>query len=522
MYSYCRHPLRLVTRAVWVLLALALVIAGPIAAGRDVARTAGPAADPGPKETTNGRTAVRFDIGRPDETLFCGAFQGFGVEWDPFYWNPNNRRRGTDDAGWKLITERLKTLHVPIVRMMFQLSWCQRDPDLKQWDWDNPQVKSALRYLDFCQANDIHVILTDWGWSAGAGPGRLYEKPDDPRFAAGIAGYLRELMDRRKYTCIKYLVVGNEPDNELAKWHSHAAYVAMYRNVDRALRREGLRERVKLTGPDMAGQWEFMRKSIDAMKDVLDAYDFHRYASWEETANRGLPGTWESLWSHLDLWRGEVLRRDPAGARKPLLVTEMGSAGGSTDEQPKIDTFDYGLHMADYGTTLLTTRIQGGIAWTAHDIYYFDGNQFMRWGMWRYRDQQWRLRPWAQAYGLLIRHAPRGSTLAPVSGTPPKAPLLSSCRLAALVRPGGGWSIFLVNRAAHEIAAELALPEAPKAAFAIYRFDQQSLQRNPDRIDLPPVGSLPPAPRLEVVLPPNSFLVLVESGSRVTEPQSRR
>ena len=56
----------------------------------------------------------------------------------------------------------------------------------------------------------------------------------------------------------------------------------------------------------MAGQWEFMRKSVDAMKDVLDAYDFHRYASWEETTNHGLPGTWESLWSHLDLWRGEV------------------------------------------------------------------------------------------------------------------------------------------------------------------------------------------------------------------------
>jgi hypothetical protein len=510
MYSYCRHPLRLVTRAVGVLLALALVIAEPSAFRRDAARAAGQGADPEAKAATNGPTAVRFAIGRPDETLFCGAFQGFGVEWDPFYWNPNNRRRGTDDAGWKLITGRLKALHVPIVRMMFQLSWCQRDPDLKQWDWDNPQVKSALRYLDFCQAADIHVILTDWGWSAGASPGRLYETPDDPRFAAGIAAYLRELMDRRKYACIKYLVVGNEPDNELAKWHSHAAYVAMYRNVDRALRREGLRERVKLTGPDMAGQWEFMRKSIDAMQDVLDAYDFHRYASWEETANRGLPGTWESLWSHLDLWRGEVLRRDPAGARKPLLVTEMGSAGGSTDEQPKIDTFDYGLHMADYGTTLLTTRIQGGIAWTAHDIYYFDGNQFMRWGMWRYRDQQWSLRPWAQAYGLLIRHAPRGSTLAPVSGTPPKAPALSPCRAAALVRPGGGWNIFLVNRAAHEIAAELALPEAPKAALAIYRFDQQSLQRNPDRIDLPPVGSLPPAQRLEVVLPPNSFLVLVE------------
>jgi hypothetical protein len=74
-----------------------------------------PARDPAP-------ASVRFDIGKPDDALFHGPFEGFGVEWDPFYWNDNNRRRGTDEAGWKLITERLKTLRVPIVRMMFQVS----------------------------------------------------------------------------------------------------------------------------------------------------------------------------------------------------------------------------------------------------------------------------------------------------------------------------------------------------------------------------------------------------------------
>ena len=303
---------------------------------------------------------VHFQLGQRDNTVYCGAFEGFGVEWDPFYFNDNNRRRGADEAGWRLITDRMKSLHVPIVRMMFQLTWCQHDSDLRQWDWDNTQVKSALRYLDFCQANDIRVVLTDWGWVMRPGDKqRLYTRPDDPRFSEGVAEYLNELIVRRHYTCIQYLVVGNEPDNELANWYSEPLYLAMYHNVDASLRRKNIRNRVKLMGPDMASHPQFMYDSIDGAKDVLDAYDFHRYASFDEVSNRNVADKWDGLYTHLDQWRAEINWRDPGGPRKPLLVTEMGAAGGSVDTQPKIDTFEYGLHMADYGTTLLTTRIQG-------------------------------------------------------------------------------------------------------------------------------------------------------------------
>jgi hypothetical protein len=166
--------------------------------------------------------------------------------------------------------------------------------------------------------------------------------------------------------------------------------------------------------------------------------------------------------------------------------------------------------MADYGTTLLATRIQAGIAWTAHDIYYFDGDQFMRWGMWQYRDKKWALRPWSQALGLLIRDGPRGSSRAPVSGTPPKTPALGPCRCAALVHPDGGWNLFLVNRGAGDVAAEVVLPGPPKADFAVYRFDQKTWEQNQERIDLSPVGTLPGAQRLNVTLPPRSLTVLVE------------
>src|SRR4030042_131051 len=145
----------------------------------------------------------------------------------------------------------------------------------------------------------------------------------------------------------------------------------------------------------------------------------------DETSNTTLPGLWDSLWSHLDLWRPETLARDPASANKLVLLTEMGNSGGSTNSHPLIDTYEYAIHMADYGTTLLTTRVNGGIAWCMHDMYYFDGGQFMQWGMWKYKDNGWAIRPWAQSFGLLTRFAPRGSLIAPVNGTPPQTPALT-------------------------------------------------------------------------------------------------
>jgi len=421
--------------------------------------------------TCRASKAAEFRIGAPSPATFRAPFQGFGAEWDPFYFVENNQKRGVDKAGWKLITQRIKDLDIPIVRMMMQLKWCQADPNLTRWTWDTPQMKSVFRYLDFCQANGIHVILTDWGWAARgkdlAGH-NLYAKPSDMRYARGMAAYLKELIVKRKYTCIRYFVVGNEPDYELVRDHGMPEYVHMYANVDAALRQAGIRDKVKLMGPDMTGIEDLRKQAIDKVKSFVDAYDFHRYALVGETSNAGVRSPADSLWTHLDMWRGEVDRRDPYGGGKWLMVTEMGMGGGKTFGHPRNDTFDFAMDMADYGTTLLTCRIQAGIAWCLHDVYYFDtsfGKEFDKWimqlGMWQYHDKNWKLRPWAQSFGLLIKHAPRGSIQAPVNGTPPRTPALSPHRCAAVKRPDGGWSLFLVNRTNKDERFHLTLPEEP-------------------------------------------------------------
>ena len=472
--------------------------------------------------TCRGAAAADFQIAKPSDLTFRAPFQGFGVEWDPFYFVENNQKRGADEAGWKLITQRVKDLDIRIVRMMMQLRWCQADPNLTRWTWDTPQMKSLFRYLDFCQASGIDVILTDWGWAARgkdlAGH-NLYAKPSDMRYARGMAAYLKELVVARKYTCIRYFVVGNEPDYELMKDHGTAEYVKMYANVDAELREAGIRDKVQLMGPDMTGIEDARKEAIDRIKGVVDAYDFHRYASAWETSNVGLRSPADSLWTHLDKWRGEVDRRDPHGSAKWLMVTEMGMGGGETFSHPRNDTFEYAMHMADYGTTLLTCRIQAGIAWTLHDEYYFDtayGKEFDKWlmqlGMWKYHDKNWELRPWAQSFGLLIKHAPRGSVQAAVNAAPPRTPALSPLRCAAVKRPDGGWSVFLVNRTDKDELFTLTLPEEAKHGYAKYVFDKWTSAKFPDRIAIPPAEQVDHlSKRISITLPGQTFVVLVET-----------
>ena len=449
---------------------------------------------------------IDFQIGFPSSTTFCGVFQGFGAEWDPFYWMSRNVNKGCDQAGWTLITNRIKELNVGIVRMWMQLYWCQTSKDLTNWVWDTDQMKSIFKYLDFCQQNNIDVILTDWGWSMWAG--LKYRNPADIRYAKGMAYYLKEFIINRGYTCIKYFIIGNEPDKEMAYNYGFDSYIQAYQNLHQELINNGIRDKIKLIAPDIAYSLEltFMQNCIDRMKDILDGYDFHRYAEYNETSNFNLTSTSDTLRYHLDRWRDEVLARDPNGANKCMFVSEIG------DDQGLINTFDFALRLADYGTTILTTRLQGASAWIMHDIWYYDQVDFlMDWGMWKYVDNGWALRPWSQSYGLLIKYAPRGSIQAPVNGVPPNFPQLSHYRCGAVKRPDGCWSIFLVNRENTSVSVNISLPEMIKYPFQKYLVDCNTFVNYPDTLFPPPVNRIPAKNNINIKLPPESFIVLVES-----------
>jgi hypothetical protein len=460
-----------------------------------IAATA-PAAD-SPAGSQPKGIAMHIDTGK----VITRGFLGFGVELDPMALNANNRKRGVTDEDWKLLTARLAAMNMPIARVMTQLSWfAKAGPD--KFDYDNPQARSVMAYLDFCQQHGIAVILTDWAW---VGECKAWVKGhDDPAYAKGVATYLKYLLEERKYSCIQFLVIGNEPDNEIKDIDK---YGRMYHNVHDALKAAGLRERVKLMGPDIAGQWPWFDKAAAKIADVVDAYDFHRYAEQAEIRDAGQ----RVLLANLGRFRPVVDRLDPKGPAKPILMTEMGMGGGGTNDHKMIDTFDYALHMGDYAIGVLNAGLAAGVAWCAFDVYYFDGDQFMTWGMWKYKDKNWQPKPWHAVWQEVTSAVPRGGDVLAVEGgtAAVHAAAISAPRHAAM--PGGTpagrrYVLLLVNRSSRDEVVALQPP--PGAAGRWSR-----VVCTKDRVEKPAPAALPAGNGpMEISLPAESFAV-VQVGS---------
>ena len=97
------------------------------------------------------------------------------------------------------------------------------EPERGHFDWDNEEMQALYRILDHCQANQADVLLAqmwqDVAWNAHEGVCRLQSAPksvDD--FAAGLGTLLERLVKTKKYTCIRWLTVGNEPGFDACWW----------------------------------------------------------------------------------------------------------------------------------------------------------------------------------------------------------------------------------------------------------------------------------------------------------------
>ena len=457
--------------------------------------------------------AASYEIQAPDEATFYAPFAGIGAEWDPFFWNVYNQSRGLNQADWDLITSRIKEMQVPIVRMYTQYYFATFDPDLEVWNFDKQRMQSLYKYLDFACRNDMHVMLDEWNW------GFWYNYrgvPTEYRYAQGVAKFVKELIVNRGYTCIKYLLIGNEPDYEFLTQFTFAEFETMILNIDRALKEEGIRDLVKMVGPEEACCSSAFGPSIRGpLHAVYDGYDRHGYATSSQISSGG-------QWWELEQYRMRYVKEnspDPAtDMLKPQFVTEAGTYDTGQD------SFAYALSMADYGTTFLNTTIQGLIAWHMGDMYYdfgrseWDENTMIgNWGLWKYKDQNWALRPWSQAWALLVKFAPRDSLKAAVGyptgwgPTPPNDLPSGSIRVAAVKRPDGGWSLFLVNRNGSSTTIQVTLPDSSSHQMDQYVVDSTTLSKYPDQIIVPPVGSQTITHMAKITLPANSFTVLVES-----------
>jgi hypothetical protein len=403
------------------------------------------------------------------------GFLGFGAEWDPY---SLNERTGPSRDDWDRTCRRIEWMRPPIVRMMMQAKWCMTAKG--RFDPDTAAMRNLYRHLDLCQRLGVTVVLTDWGVEPDWLRPPPFNRVEDPRYTQVIVAYLKHLLEVKKYDCISYFVLGNEPDLEVRDFDRWAKGL---RQLAAALVEAGLDKRITLLGCDATGVGEatgWHTRSVDELHDALGGYDMHYYVPDRVLRAGGLARHFARLWTYADA-------HDPAGAAKRKIVAE---AGMGDDARPprgndRIGTYWYGLAMADYAVQAVCGGSDAVIAWMLED----SSHKGFFWGMWSGADGQFVLRPWFYSWSLLTRCFPAGTTLYRPAPADPDLRVLAG-KLPAAPETGRrdrptDWSFCLVNRSDRSITVRLSVPGGSKLELSRYLYSDAERPADKEGLPLP-------------------------------------
>lgn len=414
-------------------------------------------------------------------------FKGFGAEWDSRAYDLN----GVDEEDFKLIGDRIKWMKMPIVRIMMQTKWCYSKS--LGYDWDNRNMQLLYRHLDFCQQNGIEVILSDWGievdWLAVDG----IEKMDNPLYAEVIGTYLDYLINKKGFTCIKYFGLVNEPNYEVGnfeRWRNGAE------NLFQVLKDKELDKKVKFIGPGQSNDNEWFFNTVDEARYMFDVYDVHMYAWKERTAKGSVQTDLTTLWNY-------AKSIDPKAQQKLYFVTEAGMRDGqSAAISTQINSFYYGVFMADYAIQAIHSGANAVLAWMLDDNSHPD----FQWGLWTDKKNGMKLRSWFYTWSLLTKLFPAGSDLYKIRSRSINVRALGS----KIISNGKiNWSFSVVNVNANPVRINLKVDNEGEFYFNQYLYSENDMKVDDNGFPVPiKYFSANLSEGVEIEIKPHSVLFL--------------
>ena len=459
--------------------------------------------------------------------------EGLGVEFDPHFLTQNvPAANGTKETDWdEVILPRLRRLRPAKMRVMVLPEWYEptndnsspEETNLSAFHFESPEMKGLYRLLDFAEEEGIGVTLTFWGTRSGTfllpeqWPGWMMGPSEYDEWAENLSVCLRHLLDTKQYSCIREVTPVNEPDWSFStNQHNQATlYAAMCHTLDARLRRDGLRERFRMSLSDNSdggsGTHRFLKACTETLAHEADIFNSHTYIFGYETPN-----------SRMLEWERENVRLSEK-AKKRHFIGEFGSnqTVGATIQRD-IDRYERGILMARIVINMLNAGASGASYWSLLDQYYSRGeaqarSNMQRLGLWRYLRQEYasdsiyqhlredyQPRPQYYALGLLYRFIQPGSTVYPVD-THSEWVAATALRTAE-----GKWRYVMANPTEMEIAIRLENPQAKgRARLTTYLYAENCL---------PEDDSLPNASgrvrsrggKLDITLPSRSVIVLAE------------
>jgi hypothetical protein len=255
---------------------------------------------------------------------------------------------------WDQICRHASWLGLNFIRV--ELSQRMYEPERNVFDWNNEEMQALYKILDWCESNNADVFLQQmWGhveWNAFSGVHPLLSAPrslDD--FAAGITGLLDRLLHKKKYTCIKYLSIANEPPG--GTWGYWWSFGQGSGTITPALKKvreylDAAGVKIPLSGPDWTSLPPLDPGKID-FDESIGAYDIHSYSGIDANGEKILR-KW-IRWAH--------------SRNKPFYLTEFGNMNlGWGGDNPGPKSFEAALSNASDILCCLNEGADGMNRWS--------------------------------------------------------------------------------------------------------------------------------------------------------------
>lgn len=441
-------------------------------------------------------------------------FMGNGVEWSAY---PHG---DSPDAEWgylmtddklERVYQRLDYMKPRIVRLMDVAGWRYfKGVDSKGTpilDFECAEVKMACKLLDYCQKNNITVLIGDYGVPGFWGYAGEIDKVDDTRYVDMTLAYLSYLVKDKGYDCIKYYIITNEPNGSWAC--TNGDWAQWKRGV--SLFAEGFKERglnIEISAPDVVEmsdnpvseytgrQW--VEQAVIQMDSIIGNYNVHCYADAYFVRNGGFQKHYEDVMRIIKPTGkpaifgeiGVLYKTGELGEEYKKLLPQKPFA--SEDSQLHVYDYVYGIDAADALIQSMKAGFQGASAWMLDDAMHTigdlgDKNQLKVWGFWNslgtelVGDQKEEaVRPWFFTWSLMCRYFTPGMSIF----NPENDSLYPDLRVVA-GKDGDEATLALLNASDSMYTFRLKMEVSGSRDFDIYSYTQSGYKTDENSFPVP-------------------------------------
>jgi hypothetical protein len=417
----------------------------------------------------------------------------------------------TNTAAWEQIYTHAGWLGFSFIRV--ELSARMYEPERKQFDWENEEMQALYKILDWAEANNADVFLQQmWHnvkWNSYPGVQPLLSAPKSLEdFAEGIATLVEHLTVTKKYSCIKWVCMTNEPPGgSWGSWWSmgetNPPVTPAWREVRKALDRRNLA--IPISGPDWTDLPVFDAAKID-FDEYIGAYDIHSY--------QGIDAEKQKIVEDWVKWAREH--------NKPLFLSEIGDMRlGWKDSNPGPKSFATALSNAESVLRGLSAGVSAFNRWSFTNRGDLDG-QFQLIRTWDIENKKYydkiEVEPEAfYGYGIITRFMAKHSSV--VSTEAIANPAILSQTLKS---DDGRLTTYILNKSDSAQVVRIMITGVEKQKLYQYRVTEQEVTVPGFRMDPLKEIDLRDGKVIVLDLPAKSISTLTSFRSMHEEPARRQ